>query len=149
MFCENSQEKRPLREKFGSFFILHTLKTTPWIENLTQRWTTSGSFFPKPGSFFYCPKGQGKPPPWSSHMRCSIKMVFLKNFAKFIGQHLCQSLFFKKSTCIYNFFLKKAPAQVFSCELSKIIFFSEPLQTTVSEFFKWKETFWKWNFSNR
>ena len=28
------------------------------------------------------------------HSRCSVKRVFLKNFAKFTGRHLCQSLFF-------------------------------------------------------
>ena len=32
----------------------------------------------------------------SSHRRCSIKIVALKNFAKFTGKHLCQSLFFNK-----------------------------------------------------
>ena len=29
----------------------------------------------------------------SNHQRCSIKKVVLKNFAKFSGKHLCQSLF--------------------------------------------------------
>ena len=32
----------------------------------------------------------------SSHQRCSIKIGVLKNFAKFTGKHLCQSLFFNK-----------------------------------------------------
>ena len=32
----------------------------------------------------------------SSHRRCSIKIGVLKNFAKFTGKHLCQSLFFNK-----------------------------------------------------
>ena len=27
---------------------------------------------------------------------CSVKKVFLRNFAKFTGKHLCQSLFFNK-----------------------------------------------------
>ena len=30
----------------------------------------------------------------SSHRKCSIKKGILKNFAKFTGKHLCQSLFF-------------------------------------------------------
>ena len=30
----------------------------------------------------------------SSRQRCSIKIVVLKNFAKFTGKHLCHSLFF-------------------------------------------------------
>ena len=38
------------------------------------------------------------------------KEVVCKNFAKFTGKHLCQSLFIKKETL----------AQVFSCEFCKI-----------------------------
>ena len=33
---------------------------------------------------------------WSSHQRCSIKKVLLKNFAKFTGKDLCQSLIFNE-----------------------------------------------------
>ena len=32
----------------------------------------------------------------SSHRRCSVKKGVLGNFAKFTGEHLCQSLFFNK-----------------------------------------------------
>ena len=32
----------------------------------------------------------------SIHKRCFIKKGVLKNFAKFTGKHLCQSLFFNK-----------------------------------------------------
>ena len=32
----------------------------------------------------------------SSHRSCSMKKVVLKNFAKSIGKHLCQSFFFNK-----------------------------------------------------
>ena len=32
----------------------------------------------------------------SSHQRCSIRIGDLRNFAKFTGKHLCQSLFFNK-----------------------------------------------------
>ena len=32
----------------------------------------------------------------SNHKRCSIRRGVLKNFAKFTGKHLCQSLFFNK-----------------------------------------------------
>ena len=32
----------------------------------------------------------------SSHRRCSVKKGVLKNFTKFTGKHLCQSLFFNK-----------------------------------------------------
>ena len=31
----------------------------------------------------------------SSHQRCSIKKGILRNFTKFTGKHLCQSLFFR------------------------------------------------------
>ena len=45
----------------------------------------------------------------------------LRNFAKFTGKHLCQSLFFNKvagGAC--NFIKKETLAQVFSCEFCKI-----------------------------
>ena len=32
----------------------------------------------------------------SSHRRCSVKKGALRNFRKFTGKHLCQSLFFNK-----------------------------------------------------
>ena len=32
----------------------------------------------------------------NSHQRCTVKKSVLRNFAKFIGKHLCQSLFFNK-----------------------------------------------------
>ena len=32
----------------------------------------------------------------SGHQRCSVKKVFLKNFANFTGKHLCWSLFLNK-----------------------------------------------------
>ena len=32
----------------------------------------------------------------SSHQRCSIRKGVLRNFTKFTGKHLCQSLFFNK-----------------------------------------------------
>ena len=50
----------------------------------------------------------------------------LRNFAKFTGKHLCQSL---------NFIKKETLAQVFSsefCEISKNTFFTEHLRTTAS-----------------
>ena len=36
--------------------------------------------------------------PRSSHLRSSLKKGVLRNFTKFAGKHLCQSLFFKKVT---------------------------------------------------
>ena len=32
----------------------------------------------------------------SSHQKCSMKKGVLRNFTKFTGKHLCQSLFFNK-----------------------------------------------------
>ena len=32
----------------------------------------------------------------SSYQRCSVRKGILRNFAKFTGKHLCQSLFFNK-----------------------------------------------------
>ena len=45
----------------------------------------------------------------------------LKNFTKFTGKHLCQSLFFNKFAGLRPAtLLKKAPTQVFFCELYEI-----------------------------
>ena len=49
------------------------------------------------------------------------KKSVLRDFRKFIGKHLCQSLFLKNvsgSPC--NFIIKEALAQVFSCEFCEI-----------------------------
>ena len=43
----------------------------------------------------------------SSHQRCSIKIGVLKNFTKFTGKHLCQSLFFNKVAGLYATLLKR------------------------------------------
>ena len=72
----------------------------------------------------------------SSHQRCSAKKGVLRNFAKFTGKHLCQSLFFNEvpgGAC--NFIKKEALAQVFSCEfceISKNAFLTERVWATAS-----------------
>ena len=63
----------------------------------------------------------------SSHQWSSIKKVVLRNFTKFTGKQLCQSLFFDIK--------KEALAQVFSCEfceISKNTFFTEHLRVIAS-----------------
>ena len=44
----------------------------------------------------------------------------LRNFAKFIGKHLCQSLYFSKVAGTGNFIKIETLAQVFSYEFCKI-----------------------------
>ena len=58
----------------------------------------------------------------SSHRRCSIKKGVVRNFAKFAGKHLCQSLFFNKVTSLKPATLlkKETLAQVLFCECCKI-----------------------------
>ena len=73
------------------------------------------------------------------------KKIALKNFTKFTGKHLCQSLFFlsyrseayNHDHATYNFIKKKTLAQVFSCEFSEIVkntSFMEHLRTTAFTF---------------
>ena len=57
--------------------------------------------------------------------RSSLPEVFcktgvLRNFAKFTGKHLCQSIFFNKKAEVRNFIKKETLAQVFSCEICEI-----------------------------
>ena len=66
-----------------------------------------------------------------NHRMCSVKKGVLRNFAKFTGKHLCQSLFFYKVACLRL-------AQVFSCEfceISKNTISTEHLQTPASKLF--------------
>ena len=73
----------------------------------------------------------------TSEYRCCRPEVFcrksvLKNFAKFKGELLCQSLLFEKVAGLRPYFFIKngTPAQVFSCEFcktSKNTFFTEHL----------------------
>ena len=61
----------------------------------------------------------------SSHRGCSVRKGALRNFAKFTGKQLCQSLFFNKESL----------AQVSSCEfceISKNTFFAEHLWAAAS-----------------
>ena len=68
----------------------------------------------------------------SSHQNCSVEIGVLKNFPKFTGNHLRQSLFFNKVARAYacNFIKKETVAQLFSCEFCetfKSIFLTEHL----------------------
>ena len=60
------------------------------------------------------------------HWRCFVRKKVLKNFAKFTGKHLCQSLFFKQETLAQSFSCE-------FCEISKNVFFTEQLLTTASD----------------
>ena len=70
----------------------------------------------------------------SSRSEVFCKKGVLRNFTKFTGKHLCQSLFFNKvagpgQAC--NFIKKETLAQVFSCEFCEIskntFFYRTPL----------------------
>ena len=50
-----NKKKRPLGEIFERFSP-NILRTIFWMENLTQRWAQSGSFFPKSGYLFWFSK---------------------------------------------------------------------------------------------
>ena len=79
---------------------------------------------------FYC-KSNSDFMSRSSHQRYSVKNGVLRNFTKFTGKYLCQSLIFK----VCNFVKNETLAQVFSCEfcdISKNILFTEHLWTTAS-----------------
>ena len=59
----------------------------------------------------------------SSRPEVFCKKDVVRNFAKFTGKHLCQSLFFNKVAGLslsLNFIKKETLAQVFSCEFCEI-----------------------------
>ena len=72
----------------------------------------------------------------SSQERCSVKKGAFRNFTKFTGKHLCQSLFFRLQKLDTYTRVPKTMAQVFSCEfceISKNTFFTDYSRTTASE----------------
>ena len=77
----------------------------------------------------------------SSHWRCSLRKGVLRNFVKFTGKHLRQSLFFNKAAGLRSDTGKKlcqektlAPAFSYEfCEISKNTFFTEHLRETASK----------------
>ena len=77
--------------------------------------------------------------PRSNQRKCSLKKGVLKNFAKFTGNHLCQSLFFNKVEGLRTAtLLKKTLAEVFSyefCEILKNTCFTEHLRWLLLIFF--------------
>ena len=82
----------------------------------------------------------------SSHRRCSVRKGVLRNFVKFTGKHLCQSLFFDKVVGLRPATLLKKrlwhrcfPVSCEFYEISKNTFFTEQLWVTPSN------TFSLWN----
>ena len=54
---------------------------------------------------------------------CSVRKDVLRNFVKFTGKHLCQSLFYfliKFQASVCNFIKKETLAEVFPCEFYEI-----------------------------
>ena len=73
----------------------------------------------------------------SSHQRCSMKKDVLRNFAKFTGKHLCQSLFFNKVTGLLLLYLKRGSGTSAFLWILRHFWehlFTERLWTTVSGF---------------
>ena len=86
----------------------------------------------------------------SSHRRCSVRKGVLRNFVKFTGKHLCQSLFFDKVVGLRPATLLKKrlwhrcfPVSCEFYEISKITFFTEQLWVTPSNTF----SLWNLKFS--
>ena len=133
---KKERKKKAPQEKNWEFFLLDT-QTTPSIENLTQRWTISGYFFLQyQGTFFDFQKRARRLSPLKQSHEVFYKKRYSQNFLKIYRKTPLetQSFFFKKSRCIYNFFLtKEIPTQAFSCQHSKIFknifFFRTPLDS--------------------
>ena len=77
------------------------------------------------------------------HWRCSVGKGVVRNFTKFTGKHLCQSLYFNKVAGLRpeacNFIKIETLAQVFSCEFCEIsnnTFFTEHVWATASVLYR-------------
>ena len=79
----------------------------------------------------------------ASTSRCSIKKSVLKNFKKFMGKHLCQSLFFNKFAGLRtaNLLKKRLWLRYFPVNFAKFIrtpFYRTPLDDCFYHlFYKW------------
>ena len=66
----------------------------------------------------------------SCHGRCSVKKVVLRNFVKFTGKHLCQSLFFNKVAALrLQHLFYTTPVGDCFCYLVHVIKVGHPLDT--------------------
>ena len=59
ILSQKHKKKKVQQGKFLEFFLLDTLKTTFWMENLTQRWIQSGPFLQNEGVSFDFQKKAG------------------------------------------------------------------------------------------
>ena len=111
-----------------SFIITaFAVATAHW--NTSQSWFTTFAIFT---SLFYDMNMLRLNLCRSCRQRCSVRKGVLRNFTKFTGRHLRQSLYFNK-----DFIKIETLAQVFSCEFCKIsknIFFTEYVWATASTF---------------
>ena len=57
----------------------------------------------------------------STHRRCSIRKGVLRNFAKFTGKHLCQSLFLIKLQAKNTFFTEHLQATTSESKVCSVI----------------------------
>ena len=79
------------KEKQAKFSV-----STGKTHELLRNYMTSEYENPMVISFLYIKQNILRVPFRSNHQRCSMKKGVLRNFTKFTGKHLCQSLFFNK-----------------------------------------------------
>ena len=85
----------------------------------------------------------------SSHKRCSMKKGVPRNFPKFIGKHLCQSLFFNKVASLRPATLLKkrdSGTGVFLCFLENFwehLFYRAPPEECFCQFTRSFSSFYK------
>ena len=76
IFCRKILKQLLFRKPFSNFILFSTVYG--WLFLADCNWV----------NWILCSEGVAQ--------RCSVEKVFLKIFAKFTGDHLCQSLFFTK-----------------------------------------------------
>ena len=121
--------------------IIHKEKNGFFNINIRNKWKCLLLFhdwFPVKFEFIHIQHFFGMVRNRSSHRRCSVGDSVLRNFAKFLGKHLCQSLFFNQVTGLRK---KETDTGVFRwtlrnfqehLEIFKNTFLTEHLWTTAS-----------------
>ena len=122
-----------LQNNSGGCFWIRGMTVTRWV------WTNSGNSWNVISGYLYWNKVLIYPVILlfgrfiflylfrSSYRRCSVRIRVLRNFGKFTGKHLCQSLFFNKVADIRPETLLKRDSGSQFCKISENAFFIEHL----------------------
>ena len=98
---------------------LHFLSSVLYVNDLPQSLSEVGSYLYAEDTYiFYQYEDRRRR---SSHRRCSVRKGVLRNFAKFTGKYMCQSLFFHKVAWPATLLKKRLLHRCFPANFAKFL----------------------------